>query len=53
MSMNTLMYLDSLGKSPYVLGNVLWEEHFDSLLYLRIMLSTRGRHRKLNYMVMT
>ena len=43
--------LDSLGKSSFILGSELWEEHYDSLL--RIMLSTSGRHGKLNYMVMT
>ena len=26
--------LDSLGKSPFILGSELWEEHFDSLLRL-------------------
>ena len=26
--------LDSLGKSSFILGNELWEEHFDSLLPL-------------------
>ena len=43
--------LDSLGKSSFILGSELWEEHFDSLL--RITLSTSGRRGKLNYMVMT
>ena len=45
--------LDSLGKSSFILRSELWEEHFDSLLPLGIMLSTSGRRRKLNYMVMT
>ena len=26
--------LDSLGKSSFILGSELWEEHFDSLLAL-------------------
>ena len=26
--------LDSLGKSSFILGSELWEEHFDSLLHL-------------------
>ena len=26
--------LDSLGKSSFILGSELWEEHFDSLLQL-------------------
>ena len=26
--------LDSLGKSSFILGSKLWEEHFDSLLHL-------------------
>ena len=26
--------LDRLGKSPFILGSELWEEHFDSLLPL-------------------
>ena len=39
--------LDSLGKSSFILGSELWEEHFDSLLPLvRITLSTSGRHGK-------
>ena len=25
--------LDSLGKSPFILGSKLWKEHFDSLSY--------------------
>ena len=40
---------DALGKSSFISGSELWEEHFD---LLRIM-STSGRRGKLNYMVMT
>ena len=41
---------DALGKSSFISGSELWEEHFD---LLRIILSTSGRRGKLNYMVMT
>ena len=45
--------LDSLGKSSFILGSELWEEHFDSLLPLVKDYVTSGRRGKLNYMVMT
>ena len=34
MGSNTFDALDSLGKSSFILGSELWEEHFDSLLPL-------------------
>ena len=46
--------LDSLGKSSFILGSELWEEHFDSLLPLvKEYVVMSGRRGKLNYMVMT
>ena len=43
--------LDSLGKSSFILGSELWEEHFDSLLPLvKDYVVDIWEARKLNYM---
>ena len=42
--------VDSLGKSLFVLGSELWEDHFDSLLDYVVNI---WEVRKINYMVMT